>query len=191
MTESAASFAMPTATDRRRALTYSRRLLESILEGRDEPPLLDGTLFQRAVGVFVTLWAGENLRGCVGRIEPATALARTLREVTLEAALHDPRFPPLHRVELAGVTTEHSLLSPLRPVADPREFEPGVDGVLLESPGHRAVFLPEVAARMGWGRIRTLEELSRKAGLPRDAWSRSGVVFRLFRTVHYREGDDG
>lgn len=181
------SLPAPTLTERTVALAFSRELLAALLRGRDEPAPPGDEFFAQRIGAFVTLWQAGTLRGCVGRIEPDTALSRTLREVTIEAALHDPRFPPLAARELAVVTIEHSLLSPLRSVADPREFVPGVDGILLEGAGRRAVFLPEVAARMGWTRIRTLEELSRKAGLPRDAWSRAGMSFRLFRSIHYSE----
>jgi AMMECR1 domain-containing protein len=46
------------------------------------------------------------------------------------------------------------------------------------------VFLPEVAAEQGWTREETLSHLSRKAGLPADAW-REGARFQVFTTVKY------
>ena len=49
------------------------------------------------------------------------------------------------------------------------QLRPGVDGVLLEYPGHRATFLPQVW-EMTAGAEDLLRLLRRKAGLPPDFW---------------------
>jgi AMMECR1 domain-containing protein len=51
--------------------------------------------------------------------------------------------------------------------------------VFLTKDGRRAVFLPQVATEQGWDRATMLEHLSRKAGLPSDAWRR-GATFEVF-----------
>jgi AMMECR1 domain-containing protein len=56
-------------------------------------------------------------------------------------------------------------------------LRPGVDGLLLEDPPHRATFLPQV-----WDSLRKpedfLEELFLKAGLRRDHWSDTLSFYR-------------
>ena len=58
--------------------------------------------------------------------------------------------------------------------------------VMLEKDGRFAVFLPQVAPEQGWDLATTLEALSRKAGLPADAW-REGARFETFRAEVFHE----
>ncbi len=57
-------------------------------------------------------------------------------------------------------------------------------GIVLTKSGRRAVFLPEVAGEQGWDKGTTLGYLSRKAGLPTDAW-KSGSQFEIFTSQKY------
>ncbi|MCA1808129.1 MAG: AMMECR1 family protein, partial [Lentisphaerae bacterium] len=75
-----------------------------------------------------------------------------------------------------------SILSPIEPLADPADFKLGQQGIILERGRQRAVFLPEVALEQNWTREQTLSFLSRKAGLPPDAW-RQGATFKVFESV--------
>ena len=62
----------------------------------------------------------------------------------------------------------------------------GRDGMTLEKDGRFAVFLPQVAPEQGWDLPTTLSALSRKAGLPADAW-REGARFETFRAEVFHE----
>ena len=62
----------------------------------------------------------------------------------------------------------------------------GADGVELEKPPFRAVFLPQVAPEQGWDRETMLEHLATKAGLPRDGWK--GARFLTFQAEVFGEG---
>ena len=64
---------------------------------------------------------------------------------------------------------------------------PGRDGIILSVSGRRAVFLPQVADETGWGRQEMLSALSRKAGLPPDAWKRDDAVFMTFTAEVFDE----
>lgn len=135
---------------------------------------------QRAT--FVTLHEIGLLRGCIGSLEPEAPLYVSVHDNAVSAALRDPRFPPVSVRELARITVNVSILSPITPVEGPEQFELGKHGIILEKGWHRAVYLPEVAPEQGWTVEETLRSLSEKAGLPSDAW-RSGASFKVFSSV--------
>jgi uncharacterized protein (TIGR00296 family) len=105
----------------------------------------------------------------------------------LEAALEDPRFEPVVDDELQLGVIEHSILTVPTEVEDLTRVRLGTDGIILSAAGKRALFLPEVATEQGWDLTETLTHLSRKAGLPSDAWRRDDARFELFETEHYSE----
>jgi len=168
------------AEEAARALACARAAIEAEWSGAPPPPAPAGGVFDERCGVFVTLHKAGHLRGCIGRPLGDRPLGAALREVALEAAFDDPRFPPLRPDEWPQVELEISLLEEPRPVAGPGGIEAGRHGVLLDCDGRRALFLPQVAAEQGWTREELLAALCRKAGLPRDAWQRPGCRLRVF-----------
>ena len=108
-----------TATpDEQALLNVARDAIAARLEGRTfVPPHLPASFGDTARAVFVTLrQPGGELRGCVGRLEPSrTSLAHEIAESAISAALEDPRFLPVSRGELDGLTMEISLLEPPEP----------------------------------------------------------------------------
>jgi len=141
---------------------------------------------KRPAGVFVTLWEGERLRGCVGYIPPIRPLGRAVYENAWNAARDDPRFLPVTGSELPHLKMEISVLSPLRPITSPEAFQVGKQGIVLDKDGRRAVYLPEVASRFGWNREQTLDQLALKAGLARDAWKAEDVRLSVFTSQEHR-----
>ena len=81
-----------------------------------------------------------------------------------------------------------SLLTPPRPIGSVEEFEVGRHGIMMESGGRRAVFLPQVATEQGWDRDELLAQLSLKAGLPADAW-RHDAELSVFAAEVFGETD--
>ena len=145
----------------------------------------------RCAAHFVSLKArGDDgrasLRGCIGVLQPTSPLWSAVAETAPKAAFEDPRFPPLARDELGGVTIELSVLGPRVLVQDPRTIVIGSDGVQLVRGGAHAVFLPQVAPEQGWDRERLLRQLSLKAGLDEGAW-RSAELY-VFRAELFGEG---
>jgi AmmeMemoRadiSam system protein B/AmmeMemoRadiSam system protein A len=144
-------------------------------------------------GVFVTLWRGGMLRGCVGYVlddKEKKPLYRAVLENGVNAASRDYRFLPVGKDELGDLDVEVSVLSPPRPIASPADFQVGKEGIILQKGDHYALFLPQVAGEMGWDREETLAQLARKAGLPGDAW-REGATFEVFTTTKYTDSYDG
>jgi AmmeMemoRadiSam system protein A len=142
----------------------------------DPDPSSVPEVFTRPGAVFVTLECRGELRGCVGSFEPRRPLYRDVAQNAFSAAFMDFRFSPLSRAELPDLDLHLSLLGPLEPMeVETREelleaLRPGVDGLLLEDPPHRAIFLPQVWHALPDPRD-FLGELLRKAGLGRDHWS--------------------
>ncbi len=128
-------------------------------------------------GAFVTLKAPVagpdgplDLRGCIGTIVAHEPLYQSVVHNAVEAALRDPRFPPVGRDEMDRLAPSVSALTPLRPVDGPEAIVIGRDGVVLEKGVYRAVFLPQVAPEQGWDVRQLLEHLALKAGLDRGGW---------------------
>ncbi|MEO5350547.1 MAG: AmmeMemoRadiSam system protein B [Magnetococcus sp. YQC-3] len=140
--------------------------------------------FRKPMGAFVTLKKGEDLRGCIGFIQPIKPLYQAVVENAVNAALRDSRFRPVTAGELAGLEVEVSVLSPTEPASSYRDFVVGRHGIVLKKGRHTAVFLPEVAVEQGWNREQTLEQLALKAGLAPDAW-RENAQFELFTAQKY------
>jgi AmmeMemoRadiSam system protein A len=95
-------------------------------------------------GVFVTLRSRGNLRGCIGMIEPSTdRLWTEIARVAPDAALADPRFPPVRVDEFDDLDIEISVLDPpktcRRDELDPRRF-----GVVVRRGRQRGVLLPDL-----------------------------------------------
>jgi hypothetical protein len=141
---------------------------------------------RRPAGVFVTLHRRGRLRGCIGRIEPDGPLDETAAEMAEQSAFGDPRFHPVEPEEWPEIELEVSVLTPPRAVASWRKIEIGRHGILLHKQGRSAVFLPQVAPEQGWDLPETLRQLSRKAGLPADAWERD-AQFEVFEAILFRE----
>jgi AmmeMemoRadiSam system protein A len=133
----------------------------------------------RLRGAFVSLYRGDELRGCVGTLVSDRPLDETVAEMAVAAGFHDPRFSPLGIEELADLELEVSVLGPLTD-ALPEDVVPGVHGVAVAAEGRRAVYLPKVAIEAGWDREDLLAETCRKAGLADDAWRDPATRLSIF-----------
>jgi len=131
---------------------------------------------------FVTLEKGGALRGCIGNLEPSKPLAQSLADNAASAALRDPRFAPVSWQELAELTMEISILSPMQPLlvaswqALHNALQPGRDGLLVRMGGRGATFLPAVWDDLP-DRTAFLDHLWRKAGLTPRHWQADARVW--------------
>ncbi len=133
----------------------------------------------------ITMGSAGRLRACMGVIEARQSVVDAVVHAAVSAS-RDPRFPALAVEELSELSVEVSLLSSSRRVPGPEAITVGVHGVLLSKKGRSAVFLPQVAPEQGWDRDTMLDHLTRKAGLPTDAW-RSGTTFEVFTAQVFGE----
>jgi hypothetical protein len=176
---------------REQLLDLARRSAEQFLANETFPTFQtdDASLLQ-PLGAYVTYRHGDDLRGCVGRIEGDRPAYLNVQYAAAAAALADSRFPPITPEELGGLSVEITLLHPLHLIQEPDDIQIGHHGVLLRvGNGNGALFLPQVPLEEGWDRETMLVQLCRKAGLPDDAWQREDVRLYAFEGEWFGEND--
>ena len=181
-------FAIPPESQRR-LLHLSRRTLEDFVRGagRRAEEIADPYLQTTRHGVFVSLHAIDELRGCIGRCTPDQSLFEAVIEMTEAAAAHDPRMEPVRPEELAAIRIDISILSPLARAENPLALEAGRHGLYITRGGRRGVLLPQVAAEHGWDMQTFLEQSCRKAGLKKNAWQDPVTMVSSFTALVIRE----
>jgi len=153
------------------------------LEIKAEAPALSARL-----GAFVTLNEHDQLRGCIGNLVGNRPLYLTVRDMAIEAATDDPRFPALKPDELSRVKIEISVLSELVKVDSADKIKLGVHGVLVRQGYNSGVFLPQVATETGWSKEEFLNHLCQdKAGIPADAWKTGKAELYIFEAEVFSE----
>jgi hypothetical protein len=141
-------------------------------------------------GAFVTLQKNGELRGCIG-IFPAPEgrglasggepLYKTVIDMAISAAIHDPRFNPVAINELKDLKYEISVLSPLEKVDSWKDVEIGKHGVEIVKNSRKGVFLPQVATENNWDEETFLSILcSQKAGLSADCYKDKNTEIYVF-----------
>jgi len=154
----------------------ARRTIETYVRERRQispPAELPPDLPTRS-GVFVSLHAHGDLRGCIGTIEPTQpSLAQEVIHNAIMAATRDPRFPPVEPHELASLEISVDVLSPPEPVPSEAELDPRQYGVIVESSYRRGLLLPDLP---GVDTVECQVDIARrKAGI------RRGEPIRLYR----------
>lgn len=172
-------------------LKLARNTLQSKFVGKSYDLNQIPTEFQEKRGVFVTLHKHGELRGCIGYIHPIKPLYDGVKENALNAAFHDPRFPPLQKEELKEIKLEISVLTPPKKLEYKNEVDllkklrPEIDGVILEKNGRQATFLPQVWEQLP-DKKEFLQQLCMKAGLSSDAWKTA--VIHTYQAEVFSEG---
>jgi AmmeMemoRadiSam system protein A len=100
-------------------------------------------LGQRA-GVFVSLKEDDQLRGCIGTIQPAQeTLAEEIMRNAIDAATQDPRFEPVTLAELDTLTISVDILGEPVP-ASFEELDPSQKGLVVEWQNRKGLLLPDL-----------------------------------------------
>ncbi len=126
-------------------------------------------------GAFTSLYLHDELRGCVGYVLPIGPVYRAVAETARAAAFEDTRFPPVTLDEARDLQIELSILSPPQTIS-PDAIQIGRHGLIVSRGPYRGLLLPQVAAERGWDFATFLEQTSRKAGLPPDAWQHGAAI---------------
>jgi len=188
-----------TAADRRFLLDLARRTLRAVTAGDPLPEVPAATLdpkFAAAKGCFVTLTKNRDLRGCIGYITPEGPLYQAVIDNARNAALRDPRFPPVTPREVDRLEIEISVLTEPLPLffGSPedllRKLHPGVDGVVLRIGGRSATYLPQVWEQIP-DKAEFLDNLAEKAGCDPSAWRQSDVSVLIYHVESFKESEFG
>jgi AmmeMemoRadiSam system protein A len=181
--------------DRKFLLDLARKTLTSITAGGSLPKVAAKDIPPRLTekkACFVTLTKGGTLRGCIGHLMAIEPLHQAVAENARNAALRDPRFPPVAPDELDQVRIEISVLTDPQPLtfSSPEDLlsklHPNEDGVLLRIGPRTATFLPQVWAQLP-DKAEFLNHLSQKAGCETTAWRGPDVSVSTYHIECFEE----
>lgn len=176
------------ATERAALLGIARGAILGHLGVAPTPALPDQGPLGEPRGAFVTLHVGDELRGCVGTLQPDGSVAATVARMAISAAKDDPRFGPVRADEIAELRVAVSVLSPPHRLDDRQAVKVGTHGLVVRRGWHRGVLLPKVALEAGWDAETFLSRCCLKAGLPARAWEEPGTEVEVFEADEFGEG---
>ena len=179
--------------DQKFLLQLARQTLEQYLQDGtfpevDESELSEHLKEERAC--FVTLEKDGALRGCIGNLYPEGKLYKAVMENAVNAALKDPRFPPVQYEELSEITIEISVLT----VPEKILYEGSEDllkkiegkGVIISAGFRKATYLPQV-----WEQMPDPEDfisyLCNKAGLSPYYWQEGAMDVYVYSAQVFSE----
>lgn len=100
---------------------------------------------QGKAGVFVSLHKNDELRGCIGTIEPsAENIAQEIIRNAVNAATEDPRFFPVSADELPQLQYSVDVLTEPELISNKKDLDPKRYGAIVESGWRRGLLLPDL-----------------------------------------------
>lgn len=180
--------AMLTIEQKKTLLKIARESMENYVKtGKRKELAVDDPVLKRHRGAFVTLNKSGLLRGCIGRIVSDAPLYEVVADMAIEAAIDDPRFPPVTAKELKDIEIDISALSPIEEIKDVNKIEVGKHGIIMRKGFFSGLLLPQVATEYGWDRETFLKHTCLKAGLPEDAWKDKSTQISIFSAEVFSE----
>lgn len=181
--------------EQRELLTYARATLQESFNPTVDPTLIKPILtplLEHPHGAFTTIWKlnkglEKELRGCIGQVIPTKPLYEIVAATILDSAFHDSRFESIQQSELPHLQIQISVLQKPKPIKSYKEIVLHKHGIILTKDDHSALFLPTVPREYGFTLTKTLQELSIKAGLPRDDWKLPTTTFQVFEAQDFEE----
>ncbi|MFA6636847.1 MAG: AmmeMemoRadiSam system protein B [Candidatus Omnitrophota bacterium] len=176
---------------KRTLLEIARNAINYYLKtGRKPEVVVDDDNLNLELGGFVTLHKSGSLRGCIGRMQGEGPFYRTVTDMSVAAAVEDPRFPKVRQEEMEDIDIEISALSPMQKIDDPSLIEMGKHGVMVRMGRRSGVYLPQVADETGWSRDEFMDSLcEQKAGIPKDAWKTGDADIYIYTAEVFGEKD--
>jgi AmmeMemoRadiSam system protein A len=170
---------MLTDEDQAALLKIARNAIINAVGNKPEvkfnPDDFSDTLLSR-LGVFVSVYVDDELRGCIGRFDPESPLYESVGELAVSSATEDSRFRPVIEDDLDLLSIELSVLTPLKKVDTIDEIEPGRHGIFLKKGFHSGTFLPQVATKNNWNVEEFLGHCARdKAKIGWDGWKNAEI----------------
>lgn len=180
-------------TNRKELLELARETIKARIKKRlPSFKLSHSDLYSQNRGCFVTLHKNNNLRGCIGIIEPLCSLSEAVRMNAANAAFDDPRFFPLQEDELDEVDLEISVLTVPQKLEYSnsedllKKLVPGRHGVIISKGSRKATFLPQVWEQLP-DPVQFLKHLCTKAGLNAFSWKDSDFNVMIYEAEVFAE----
>lgn len=169
-------------------LLIARKTLIGCVNGKDISKIIySHPQLKQHMGAFVTLHERGELRGCIGRFEPDMPVKDVVRDMTVAAALEDPRFSSVRPDELDDIKIEISVLTPRRKIHDISEIKVGTHGLYIKKGWYTGTLLPQVAVEHKWDTETFLYHTCTKAGLPPDAWQDKDTEIFVYTAIIFHE----
>ncbi len=135
---------------------------------------------------FVTVYVGDELRGCIGQFVSSRPLYKLVPHLAKTAAFKDNRFDLVTADELDDLNVEISVLTPLKKIQSADEIIIGKHGIHMVKGFSTGSFLPQVATKYNWSREEFLGRCARdKARIGWDGWKDADLF--VFETVSFSE----
>ncbi len=128
-------------------------------------------LLESKFGVFVSVYVGEDLHGCIGTFSESEPLFENVNRMAIQAAFEDSRFKPVCMRDIQAMRVEISVLSKRIRIKSPDDIIIGKHGIYMIHGIRRATLLPQVAVANKWSAIEFLECCAKnKLGMNKDSW---------------------
>ena len=172
--------------DQANLLNLARTTLTNYFTNAELESDIPSPLSQLKTGAFVTLYANNKLKGCIGCMHSNTPLTLLIPELTLAAALHDSRFSPVKANEINDLKIEISILSPLERIYTADKLTLGKHGMYIKHGLQSGTFLPQVATETGWTKEEFLGYCStKKTGLSWNGWKEAKLY--IYQVLAFKE----
>ena len=100
---------------------------------------------ENEAGVFVSIHKRDELRGCIGTIQPTQKnIAEEVISNAIQAAEEDPRFNPIREDELKTLNIKEDVLHEIEEINGLEELDIKKYGVIVESGNRRGLLLPNL-----------------------------------------------
>jgi AmmeMemoRadiSam system protein A len=175
---------------RKKLLSLARKAIVNVDNKKELDSLSKKKVVNEEAGVFVSVYVNEELRGCIGSLEPID-LNDGIIEHAILAAYRDSRFEPINEYEFKDMKIHINILTKPKPL----EFKDSNDllkklnkknGYIIEKGYRKATFLPSV-----WEQLEDKEEflqhLCMKAGLEPNEWKAPGMKFYFYESQEFSE----
>ncbi len=143
-------------------------------------------------GCFVTLNLNNELRGCIGYINPLKPLYQAVIDNAFNAAYRDYRFNPVSNKEIKNLKIEISVLTIPKKINYTSKDElfkiliPEKDGVIIIKNNKSATFLPQVWDKLPEKEL-FLEHLCLKAGIDYDEFEIDKPEVLIYKVFAFHE----
>lgn len=140
-------------------------------------------------GVFVTLYLGSEIRGCMGTLLPVLPIWEACLENSRSAIYKDPRYAPLNVPDLDSIRVEITIIDTPGPFHERSQLETGTRGLILTKGFCREVFLPGSLKDLPDDIEDIFEKLRSMAGMDDDPESPEKWEIFDAQTISERAGD--
>ena len=171
--------------ERRELIRIARvSLKEWMRTGRMPPGAPHRSSLLQHAGVHVTLLGHEPTR-CAWCLTSEQPLYAAIAALTVQAALHHPRLPPLVLANPLQLQLRVAVLGPAQPLGAigdqaPAAIEIGRHGLHVARGSCAALEPPHSAPGAGWSAVDLLVACCRAAGLTDDDWRQPETALSIF-----------